>query len=76
MVNLVESASRAGEQDNPRLVLEDLAQPPARVRVRHVPEHHVQILDHQYEPLTLSIREVEQSAKAAFSKSLVVLNGT
>ena len=75
MVDLGEAAGGAGEQDDARLGLEDLAQPPAGVAVRHVAEHHVQVLDHQHEPLVLAVGEVEKRAEAAVAEGLVVLDG-
>ena len=76
VVDLVEAAGRAREQDDPRLGLEGLAQPPSRLpRIRHVPEHHVQVLDHQHQPLALPVREVEEGGEAAFAEGPVVANG-
>ena len=75
IVDLVESARCARKQHDPRLGLENLAQPPARVLVHHVPEHHVQVLDHQHEPLALAIRKIEQGRQAAVLQRLVIVNG-
>ena len=75
VVDLVEAAGRAREQDDPRLGLKDFSQPPSRVRIRHVPEHHVQVLDHQHEPLAFPVREVQQSAETPIAERPVVADG-
>ena len=75
-VDFVESAGRAREQDDPRLGLERLPQPPSGFPgVRHVPEHHVQVLDHQHQPLVLPVREIQESGEAALAKRPVVADG-
>ena len=74
VVDLVEPASRTRNQDDPGLGLENLAQPPSCILVGHVPEHHVQVLDQQHEPLALTIREIEQGSKATVLQHPVVAN--
>ena len=75
MVDFVEAACRASEQDDAQLILEDLAQPPAGVPIHHVSEHHVQVLDHQHQSLALAVGEVQQGGEATLAKHLVVLSG-
>ena len=74
VVDLVKPACGACEQNDPRLGLEGVPEPPPRVRVGHVPEHHVQVLDHQHEPLALAIGKILQSAEAAIAEHSVVTN--
>ena len=74
MVDLVESASRARKQDDARLGLENLAQPPPGVRIGHVAKQGVQILDEQDKPFGFAIRKIQNRAKAALSERPIVGN--
>ena len=76
MIDFVEATRRAGEQDDARFILEDLAQPPACITIHHVSEHHVQVLDHQHQPLALAVGEIQQGGEATLAERPVVVNGS
>ena len=51
-----------------------MAQLPSRFRTADVPEQHVQVLDHQDEPLAVPVCEVLEDAEAAVAERPVVLD--
>ena len=72
LVDLVEPAGCACQKEEPGIVLERLAQPPSRIVVRDVPEHHVQVLDDQDEAPAFAIRKILENAEAAVAERPVV----
>ena len=72
VIHLVEPGRGAGDQDDPGLGLEDLAEPPPGVPVRHVPEEHVEVLDEQHQPPVFPVRETEERAQAPIRERAVV----
>ena len=73
-VDLGEPAGGARKKNEPGIGLKRMSQTPSRLRVRHVTEQHVEILDHQHQPLVLPIREILQNAQAPAGKNSVVAN--
>ena len=75
VVHLVEPAGRARQQNDPRFGLQRLPQPPTRIVVAHVPEHHVQVLDDQHEALLFPVGKVLQHPEAPILQRPVVMYG-
>ena len=74
-VDLSEPARRAGDQNDPGLVLQGVAQSPSRILVHHVPKQHVEVLDDQDEPLPDRRRELGQRGERTKFEGLVVDRG-
>ena len=73
-VNLIEATGCASNQDDPGFGLQCLSELPARVRVHHVPKHHVEILHQEHESLAAGVRKIEKGSKTARNEGLIILH--
>ena len=73
-VDFVEPAGCARQQEEPGIVLKRLAEAPSGIVVCDVPEHHVEVLDQQYEAPAFPVREILKDAQAAIPECPVIAN--
>ena len=72
VVDFVKPACRACQEDYAWLALKRMAQQPSFLLVRHVFEHHVQVLDDQHETPFFAIRELLQGTQAPLPERPVI----